>query len=308
MGCWHETCMITNAPILYEDKVISLFLIDKGPKLSNGCYGYAYWSPLPYIVYGKYNDYGSIEPNSHDNHDRLVDLINVHWRDKNNNVLVNNFKSVKELFKSQTDLTVNTYGAYNTLRNVRPVMISEVAFETILKEHKFTDYVKGEDGEWEDKEFSFGDVIAVLPEFVSLALALSETEDWYIECENFYLNFVEKCPAFSAMPLRVMGTNYDSQISMGNLLRQISNIKIGLLEYFTELAKFGWLCRYIEDARITWHPMGHSGSQDYSLSSLALRSKMISEAHDRVKSKWDEDGEWCDEEDWEEDEDEASAD
>lgn len=61
MGCWYETCMLSKLPILDGDRVQILFLA-KTPDNSRGrCYSTAERMPLPFILDGTYDEYGSAE-------------------------------------------------------------------------------------------------------------------------------------------------------------------------------------------------------------------------------------------------------
>lgn len=60
MGCWNQTCAITNLPVTAGEDVVALFLVQQRYHRNN-CYANCYWAPIPYFVYGKYDDYGSIE-------------------------------------------------------------------------------------------------------------------------------------------------------------------------------------------------------------------------------------------------------
>lgn len=58
MGCWNETCQITNLPI-YENEEVMLFVVEDirpKDKIEVGKY-----KILSAPIYGKYNDYGSLK-------------------------------------------------------------------------------------------------------------------------------------------------------------------------------------------------------------------------------------------------------
>lgn len=64
MGCWNETCAITQMPIRWEDPVVLVFLakVDQSTDSHNGfCYTNAIWTPKFLPVFGKYDDYGGVE-------------------------------------------------------------------------------------------------------------------------------------------------------------------------------------------------------------------------------------------------------
>src|ERR1700756_4559531 len=61
MGCYNETCAISNVHIAYNDEVAVVLLQGHNEKYESYCYTDAYNSVAPLMFYGKYNDYGSVE-------------------------------------------------------------------------------------------------------------------------------------------------------------------------------------------------------------------------------------------------------
>jgi len=69
MGCWDETCGVTQVPIVSGDPVALIFLTNcnayhdkEYPDNHSGhCYSTDIWSPRALPVLAKYNDYGGIE-------------------------------------------------------------------------------------------------------------------------------------------------------------------------------------------------------------------------------------------------------
>lgn len=65
MGSWNGTCALTNLPILNGDKV-ALYILKKNSYTEDDvgggfCYANCFYHPLPYVIYGEYDDYGTIE-------------------------------------------------------------------------------------------------------------------------------------------------------------------------------------------------------------------------------------------------------
>ena len=60
MGCWNETCMLTNLPIHRKDEVRVMFLVGNPYKIHRS-YPTAYNHVIPFLFEGTYNDYGNIE-------------------------------------------------------------------------------------------------------------------------------------------------------------------------------------------------------------------------------------------------------
>src|SRR6478735_181127 len=66
MGSWLQTCMISNLPIDWDEKVKVIFLEKNIDNIDSGCYPTCYYKPIHVPLDGIYNDYGydiSIEKN-----------------------------------------------------------------------------------------------------------------------------------------------------------------------------------------------------------------------------------------------------
>lgn len=63
MGCWNETCAISQLPITYLQDVVCILLQKNADKVccDSSCYIDTYFRPYPIILYGKYDDYGCME-------------------------------------------------------------------------------------------------------------------------------------------------------------------------------------------------------------------------------------------------------
>lgn len=64
MGCWNETCGITQMPIYSGDPVVLVLLtkVDRHTENHGGfCYSNDVWTPKYLPVFGEYDDYGSLE-------------------------------------------------------------------------------------------------------------------------------------------------------------------------------------------------------------------------------------------------------
>ena len=61
MGCWNETCMVSNLPISNGDRIVAIPIIESGNEKAKGIYATDYWAPFLPFVRGRYDDYGSIE-------------------------------------------------------------------------------------------------------------------------------------------------------------------------------------------------------------------------------------------------------
>ena len=65
MGCWNDTCLITNLPIHSGDPVIAFVIsydnYEEGlTKFSGSCYSTDIAFPITLPIKAEYNDYGSV--------------------------------------------------------------------------------------------------------------------------------------------------------------------------------------------------------------------------------------------------------
>lgn len=83
MGCWNETCGVSNLSINHGDKVVLIILQETWSEAeikqygieedsSGMCYPDDLWNPRYLPIHGKYNDYGSIEKVVEDLNTRVV--------------------------------------------------------------------------------------------------------------------------------------------------------------------------------------------------------------------------------------------
>lgn len=64
MGCWDETCAVTNLPIKRKERVVSFFVVNQlaDGKMPVNFHGVdALWALVPFPIFGTYDDYGAVE-------------------------------------------------------------------------------------------------------------------------------------------------------------------------------------------------------------------------------------------------------
>lgn len=61
MGCFHQTCALTNLPIRGGETVYSLILQQTPPGMVSECYPNYAWTLTPFVFEGEYDDYGRNE-------------------------------------------------------------------------------------------------------------------------------------------------------------------------------------------------------------------------------------------------------
>lgn len=98
MGCWNETCLVSNLPITVGDEVAMILLVPSHSFI-NGC-GYRnndFFKPCCLPIFGEYNDYGSVENITNDNYAleylkilREKKVLNFKWKGENLEQLLSN--------------------------------------------------------------------------------------------------------------------------------------------------------------------------------------------------------------------------
>ena len=60
MGCWNETCGLTNLPIFYGEKTCAVIIEELRPD-NKSCLSAENWCPIGPAIWGNYSGYGYIE-------------------------------------------------------------------------------------------------------------------------------------------------------------------------------------------------------------------------------------------------------
>lgn len=60
MGCWNETCGLTNLPIFYGEKACAVIIEELRP-YNKSCLSAENWCPIGPAIWGNYSGYGYIE-------------------------------------------------------------------------------------------------------------------------------------------------------------------------------------------------------------------------------------------------------
>jgi hypothetical protein len=147
MGCWNETCSISNLPILYGEEVVLIPLISNNILLNGeSCYITDAYTPLSLPIYGKYNDYGGVEDAKtiKENEEFLLNLNFYEFSDNSCNALSKDLvleafdhatlKNPEYLLRAIVNKRDKTPKTYNSLDEMFECLDPE---NTILKYAKY---------------------------------------------------------------------------------------------------------------------------------------------------------------------------
>ncbi len=269
MGCWNETCAVSNLHILNQQEVAMFLLVENIEKRSF-CYNNALYDFIPLPFYGKYNDYGAAqECNGFGLSILLNQLKNnlVEYEQGENtyhDISVKRDKfNIDLLFEASAEDRLNICGLTNTspTRVIAPIMIHYEIFNDILTKWKIPDYPK-------DKSFLF--YKNAIPEFienVKLFNAGMKNSNYYSAEDLFY--FVESKGSDN---VKVLSRSLENTLSNypKRTLRldevMVSFIKkndwINLSFFLEELLKGFFIDEFMCCTRKIWTVQTGKGSQD----------------------------------------------
>lgn len=136
MGSWNGTCMVSNLPILYNEKVKLIFLHSNENRLKNIINESAIYdtfdilSPSFLQLEGEYNSYGGIE---NINNDKNYHIINDFFKSK--------WKSIKNDSKELTDFNIEDVIElmHNNFSIYSEGFIKDKKYNELLLSHYFED-------------------------------------------------------------------------------------------------------------------------------------------------------------------------
>lgn len=134
MGCWNQTCAVSNLPIMWDEDVVLLPLI--ATTSLDGC-GMAYYptdvyAPFGMAIYGKYNDYGGLEEiKTHKVNEDFLLGLDKYQRDKDDELTADDvvkafnmstFKDIESISKNLLAIKGKTKLEWNTLEELVEVL------------------------------------------------------------------------------------------------------------------------------------------------------------------------------------------
>lgn len=276
MGCFNETCLITGAHITAGDDVAVVLLQPDKNKSRFGCYSSFHASPAPLLIYGKYNDYGSVEDISEGlTLNILVDSI----KDKlvEMDLGENEFHDV-EVKKKDFDVEKLLEAAWegrlriaNIFKEAAPSLqyafIHGHVFHKIMNEYNIRN-MTNIDNEYKYYTYSFKAILNDVPEFVDALMAYLKKDDplkmFMLDRRRLnlvpHMNLAQTWFSFETIP-----GNYNSVsvfTPMDFLTEHGQNLsREDLVEFVTEALKVAWLNSFMNHANKPWIKPSSAGQE-----------------------------------------------
>lgn len=271
MGCWNETCALSNLPIMRGAPTYLIFMMSAPTTLKEGqtgCYVDDFWLIPAIPLLGKYDDYGRVDQLEkglfaqlvaeqiqatlvpHEEHEGKFNLMNLqNWchdgnckikapllPPKTEHELVKTFirKDVWDWFVTQT---VEDFRGAHTLQTMQKDAAEYLNCWTIKQD---------EINKIEDPNERLSKLFGM--DF--------EMETSLLGKNQFYSHF--KCSRHGRLPWTL--GHYDRQIQ--EKYRSGSITKETALEIYNRIAEIMHVEAVMSELRICWHPTSFSGSQD----------------------------------------------
>lgn len=273
MGCWNETCGISQLHITAGQKV-AIFMIEQNGYNEHDEFHYTngFYNPCLLPFYGEYDDYGGAEDLSGFGLNIVVDAVRNQLveqdigENKCHDIAVSrsDFDSEK-MFEAMHECRLLSKDYDGSPLQLKRVMIHNDVFNEIICNWTQQYHYYDKAGEFKTANYSFYDVANSIHSWIERAkikcqsnikLAYSYSLDSLFDRTEY--NFFARTVHFYRGE-----SNRTSLIDAGEIVSQY--IKDGndhdLLHFLTELAKGYWINQFMHSTRKMWGPQSGLGSQ-----------------------------------------------
>jgi len=311
MGCYNQTCGVSNLHITADEEVV-IFGLTKSNYEESYCYPNTLWDPFPLPFYGSYNDYGAAE----DCHGPALDVIISELKEYlvEKDLGENQYRDM-EIKKDKFDIDLFFEACHNRRLEIdrlgkhskvlgtaaTPVlfmMIHKKIFDKILSEFVYEMYI----GPGEYRKYKFQDILNDLPAWVD---RLHESFNTSTDEDRMYNRFIYTTSMGSICHRLEFERNgnlanewlkYDdaTRQSFINIQRIVvdyieNNQKDKVIELLTEHLKMLCINGFLSSTRKMWQPQSGQGSQNSEHDAYRFLCKAMTEVMD------EEDKEYADE-------------
>ena len=300
MGCWNKTCGLSNLHITAGTPVY-VFVLEKN-KSYDHCYSTSLFTPLLLPFEAEYDDYGGGENCGgvalpfvmKGLKDRLIEM--ELGKNEYHDIAVKKDKFDDKLFFEavhEDRMQIESYRGEPT--QVYFTMMRKDIVDDILENRVLENYVgngKGTCG-WGNNyvKYKFSDIVASVRPLLERMIADAEGQSEYMRA--FMMDRVHKYrdEYLAAMYLNGDGFRYSRIVDMKEMVSRA--IEIGTLESINKIEallvehlKGVFIDSFMNDARKTWIPGGHEGSQSSSGGALRLLAKATVSVLDKERAEW----------------------
>lgn len=309
MGCWNQTCGISNLHIRNGQDMV-VFAMVKNNGIDSLCYTTPFYAPVMMPFYAKYNDYGGGEECTGYGLDLVINAIKknlvelpVGSNQYHDIAVKKEGFDVDTFFEAVHENRLFVQGRDQRQRHhVNFMAIHGDVFNHIINKRKIERYVgdsKGNTG-WDNNyiEITFADVLNDLPACVDLILNNASDES------NMLARFdpLHSLRRMNESQHRASANSaaqflYSEEYRFSSLVRSTEVVtncieakdREGMMQFFTEYLKAQWIDGFMLDTRKFWSPQAGAGSQAQEPEGYLLLIDAMKRVLDAEKREYDED-------------------
>lgn len=277
MGCWYDTCGVTQLPILNGDKVRLFPLICVAEEIVGGTsYSNAIWAPMSAAISGTYNDYGSIENIVENNCTELFldNLKNIWIKFERDYETVSDLKDMK-LSEALHWIERGYLKVKRSYKNslVSQMMVLEPIYQSMIKVDPVVSHHNYDTKSYTYKPYSHV-IEADIKEWYLNELKISSlVEQLTAEVANLLSNYDNSF-------LGVQTFNNDALVLYRKELGKLAKQKIdyddsAVQNLVNAIVEFSLFSRSFCDMRKMWIPQTGKGSQNNELNTYKVVNKTV---------------------------------
>lgn len=296
MGCWNQTCALTNLPILNGDDVYTFILIQTPNARTSLCHPTAFWEPMPLFFEGKYNDYGSVDNCNGLMIPTITDFIKnnlIEFEVGENSchdiaVSKDGF-DLNKLFETEhKDRLYITNPIFGGKQSVKHIEIRKQVLDSLLKAYTIEEYV-GYDVETQNigyAQHSFDDMLNFGYSFLDITKKL-EKESF----KRWDIFEYSTCRFTNHLPSDIKHNGLGVVITE-LLLKSLDADNVELSRTIIhQLCVYIWLHHIMNSGRRIWSPQSGAGSQETDTLVQKLIARITLNEADYIDHYFDEDDE-----------------
>jgi hypothetical protein len=307
MGSYNGTCAITNLPILGGEDVYVMLLLEGrsyDKYIGHHCYSNTYYTPLPLMFEGKYNDYGSVESCGGDFLEDIIEIIkdNLFEMEQGENQY-HDIAVEKDDFDIELLFDADHEGrlfvqpsSFEKPRGVEKsrlttIMIRKDVMEKFLKDYT-VEYLTPKS--YMDAKIKFHKAIEKF--YPMFKKSITKNIKTYSSMDSHGAEFAKAIMAldkhFNNIPVCKVFDNYSVKqhvVDPNKLVRKYWKDDDMLKKLYTNFAMVGWLDIFMDRSRGQWIKPSGSGSQNSESDAQKMKASLINHGAKMLKKKFDED-------------------
>lgn len=317
MGCWNQTCGLTQIHIRAGEKVMVFPLVES--HRDSMCYSTPFWTPFPIPFASEYNDYGGGENSSGLGLDMIIEclqkkLVEIEQgENKYHDIAVKREGFDEDKFWEaihEMRLKIQSYN--NAEKEVGFVMIKQSIVDYLIEHEEFSHYEGYDENGSKYTKYKFADILTTL-EVVLDKLFATEDDPSVPEELRSKLKFLMRYRALERVANEVHDADkYNwaadwlrfgghSHLSYGAFSSSIvtealgeyieAGDREGARELLTQYLTMQFIDSFMMSTRKFWSPQAGAGSQNDSQGGYRLLAAAMIEVLDVEKAErdsWDE--------------------